>query len=131
MKKYRRKTKKSEPVWTKFEIFKCTVYGFILVILILIIGNQELFVHHVSKILFKMHLLDKIYSPKTEKDPRLQEKCFIILIPKILKFIFKFSVWNFSRVPQNFDFSLKYIDLKICRVLKKLRLKNLLELKRF
>ena len=89
MKKYRRKTKKTEPVWTKFEIFKCTVYGFILVILILIIGNQELFVHHVSKILFKMHLLDNIYSPKTEKDPRLQGKFSYHFQRKTFKFDFQ------------------------------------------
>lgn len=78
-KKYRRKpVAKTEPVWTKFEILKCFIYGFILVTVVLIFGNRELFLHNVTGLLYRLKMVEKIYEPKTEKDPRIQSMLAVL-----------------------------------------------------
>ena len=39
--------------------------------MILIFGNQDLFLHTVTGFLYKVNLVSSVYSPKAEKDPRL------------------------------------------------------------
>jgi len=54
-KKYqKRKSHKVDVIWSKFEVLKCLIYGFIIVTIILIFGNRELFLHNATAVLFKL-----------------------------------------------------------------------------
>ena len=70
VKKRKKKTPKKLSDST-FEYVKCGVYGVILVTLILVIGNQHVFLNAVTKLLHKIHLVEKVYEPDSEKDPHL------------------------------------------------------------
>ena len=54
-----------------FEYVKCSVYGTILVTLILVFGNQQVFLNAVTKLLHKIHLVEKVYEPESDNDPHL------------------------------------------------------------
>ena len=98
-KKYRRKSQKTEVVWTKFEILKCGIYGFILVTVILMFGNRELFLHNVTGLLYKVHLVSQIYSPKAEKDPRLDSMLAALNARMVQSYANPYRITTFKQPP--------------------------------
>jgi hypothetical protein len=87
MRKRRAKSKKNhkepEVIWTKFEIIKCTIYGFIIIISILLFGNRELFLHNVTKLLFKLNIVEKVYVPKKQLINRFQNDLTVITVLRL------------------------------------------------